>query len=208
VELKEAESMQIDITLETLSLRGILVNESGAPVGNSFINAQSQGGSHTWHHTRANADGTFTFADLPTGKYNLNVRGQGGMATMNDVVLDASTAHQEIRVVLTATREVSGKVDLSRFANDKVRWRWVAFMRYRDDGKGGGDWEHIEGIGLNEDGTFRSRGIPDGDYGLQVHFGGDQNSQSFWHNQMVSVRGTDVRGLELVLVKDPPIGGK
>jgi protocatechuate 3,4-dioxygenase beta subunit len=172
VEVVAHEVAELTLTVEPLDgrIRGVVVDESGAPIADAFIDVErmsdSAGASRAvarhsvrWSWTRkpvlTDADGRFALDGLPDGRFILrgNRKG-GGEGLLEDVALGS-----QVELVITTTGELAGTVQLAD-ASAPERMR----VTLRDEAQA----IELSDEFFRTDGAWRFTEVPPGDYEISA----------------------------------------
>ncbi|MGE3173393.1 MAG: carboxypeptidase-like regulatory domain-containing protein [Planctomycetota bacterium] len=184
VELKEAASEELVLDLQTSSLSGTVVLPDGMPASGVRVRANGRpagqtGGYGSWHSEVTDAEGRFTFRDVPAGVFELAVDGGGDRAVrgkLEGIEAAGSRPVTDLRLQLQAAILVRGRVDLSAAsAKGKVAHSWITFRRADPQQPDDRDRaRHSTGCSV-QDGAFETWDLDPGRYYVDVHASVDDN---------------------------------
>ncbi|MCR9244533.1 MAG: carboxypeptidase-like regulatory domain-containing protein [bacterium] len=182
-ELKENEEKELRIEIMTSSIAGSVVDADGMPISGAAVQARGniKGGVSTVHlYAPVDANGNFKFDKVAEGTWSLTVDGEGDEAQkgrVENIEVMAGVPITNLRIETRPAIQVSGRIDVAMFGNDKPRWAWISIHELKPDGSLG---DQVDGIGLNmDDGDFSTDDIVPGQYGVRVHAGWESRNEQY-----------------------------
>ena len=174
VELAENESREVNLTIPTGAIRGVVVREADSTAvsgargsGQRQQGAESSPFSYYAGDVQTDADGRFEMVGLGAGKYRLSAReGSGGTSTTGavDVELAEGQVLEDVKITLGSGGTLEGTVAIAGQAGPLPQDAQLVVMPR--DGSAGID-RYGSNISVDRTtGAYKSSGFPAGDYAV------------------------------------------
>ncbi|MDO8349173.1 MAG: carboxypeptidase-like regulatory domain-containing protein, partial [Planctomycetota bacterium] len=161
IQVSPEQPVELRIEITTGSVFGEVRDRNGAAVDDCRIVLFDRGGdgrSSSLRVTRSDARGGFSFAQIPSGTYELRAEKENqGKATLAGVAVVGSGTIGPIAVVLTPLAKVTGRVVFDTPAPNRADVHFVPLD--------GGEDRHT---GTQPDGRFELGSMPIGRYRVEV----------------------------------------
>ena len=161
---------------ERVTIRGIVVDDAGAALGDVQIDAIGRGRSAMgFAFALSSPDGHFEIGDLAPGEYNLHARAADGGETE---LVGIASGRSDVAITLARPGEIDGT--FSGFASAPV----VTASMFTSDLK-------LGGVAIVDGNSFVASGLPPGRYTVEAQAGGAIDSQT------VDVRSSEITHMTL-----------
>jgi len=177
--IKENEDLQFDVTINTGSISGVVLQADGSPAASVQVRAsgkvkvlldQPKTISQSRMHAISDQQGRFEFKQLPAGTFELGVEGASGWGRSKGLAVEGGLTLSDVRIQLEKVFTIRGKVDLSVYP--EIAKSDYMYIWFREEKNRGGN----RGNRVNSTtGEFTVTGLPRGKYTAQISNWGNAN---------------------------------
>ena len=185
IEVAPGQQVVRDVTLERIKtgigvISGKVVDAAtgNSPVAGAQVSLWSQDGGQVSRFGQTEEDGTFSWTDIPAGKYSVNTGTYGSPEFENSwqsISVDLTTAASRTGVTFSYSSVLPGSAVISGIARSTSGYAVVPFAELRLSRVKGG-MEDVETT-ANVSGAFRFGSLPAGQYNLTIQASGFESSK-------------------------------